>query len=202
MGLVRMSRSVRNVLVVNGHPDPASKGLCHALCEAYADGAQEAGCSVRHINVAALDFGFVRSQAEFEKGAAAAAILDAQQQIKWADHLVVVFPLWLGDMPAILKAFFEQVLRPGFAFAYRPSGFPITQLQGRSARVVATMGMPAFVYRWYFRAHGLKNLKRNVLRFVGFSPVRDTLIGSVATRGKESIQRELEKVRSLGRRAI
>ncbi len=195
-----MVHAVRNILVVNGHPDVASKGLCHALCEAYAGGAQEAGRSVRSINVAALDFDFVRSQAEFEKGAAPAAILDAQQQIKWADHLVIVFPLWLGDMPGLLKAFLEQVLRPGFAFTYRPSGFPVMHLKGRSARIIVTMGMPAFVYRWYFGAHGLKNLKRNVLRFVGFAPVCATLVGSVATCGKEKIQRRLGKVRELGRR--
>jgi hypothetical protein len=63
------------------------------------------------------------------------------------------------------------------------------------------MGMPALVYRWYFRAHGLKNLKRNVLKFVGFSPVRDTIVGRVGTRSRASIVRALEDVKRLGRRA-
>ena len=67
---------------------------------------------------------------------------------------------------------------PGFAFAYRPSGFPQKNLGGRSARIVVTMGMPAFVYRWYFRAHAVKNLKRNILGFVGYAPVRDTIDSS------------------------
>ncbi len=194
-----MSQPAQRVLIVNGHPDPASKGLCHALAEAYAAGAREAGRSVQRIDVAALDFGLLRSQAEFEKGAAPAAILQAQEQIRWADHLVVIFPLWLGDMPALLKAFLEQALRPGFAFTYRPSGLPAMLLKGRSARVIVTMGMPALVYRWYFRAHGLKNLKRNVLRFVGFAPVRATLIGRVATGGKRMIERRLHEVKRLGR---
>ncbi len=196
-----MSQASR-ILIVNGHPDPASKGLCHALAEAYAAGAREAGRAVQRIDVAKLDFGFLRSQAEFEKGAAPAAILQAQEQISWADHLVVIFPLWLGDMPAVLKAFLEQTLRPGFAFNYRPSGFPSMLLKGRSARVVVTMGMPALVYRWYFRAHGLKNLKRNVLRFVGFAPVHATLIGRVATGGRKMIERRLQQVRELGRAGL
>jgi putative NADPH-quinone reductase len=114
---------------------------------------------------------------------------------------VVIFPLWLGDMPAVLKAFFEQTLRPGFAFSYRSSGFPAMHLKGRSARVIVTMGMPKLVYRWYFRAHGLKNLKRNVLRFVGFSPVRDTILGRVGTRSRGSLRRSLDDVKALGRRA-
>lgn len=191
----------RKILILNGHPDAASRGLCHALAEAYADGARSAGHQVRRVDVAALDFGFVHSQAEFEKGKAPAAIADVQHDIKWADHLLIVFPLWLGDMPAVLKAFLEQTLRPGFAFAYRSSGFPIQHLKGRSARIIATMGMPAFIYRWYFRAHGIKNLERNILKFVGLRPVRKTLVGGVGTTSQTAIDKWLAKVRKLGRQA-
>lgn len=189
-----------NILIVNGHPDPAGKGLCHALAEAYAAGACESGRSVRRIDVSALNFGFVRSQGEFEKALPPPDIVAAQEQIRWANHLVVIYPLWLGDMPAVLKAFFEQTLRPGFAFSHRPIGFPIMHLKGRSARIIITMGMPALVYRWYYRAHGLKNLKRNILKFAGFAPVRDTILGSVATRSRTSIARQLATITDLGRR--
>lgn len=189
------------ILILNGHPDPAQKGLCHALADAYAAGAVEGGHEMRRLDIATLDFSFVRSQAEFEHGGVPADIESAQASIKWASHVVVIFPLWLGDVPAVLKAFLEQTLRPGFAYAYKPSGFPEAFLKGRSARVVVTMGMPAFVYRWYFRAHGLKNLKRNILRFVGFSPVRDTMLGGVGTRRKEQISRWFDDMKALGRRA-
>jgi putative NADPH-quinone reductase len=191
---------IRNILILNGHPDAASKGLCHAVAEAYAEGAREAGHDVRRLDVAALDFGFLRTQAEFEAGTPSPAIAAAQESLRWANHVVVIYPLWLGDVPAVLKAFLEQTLRPGFAYSYRKNGFPVQHLKGRSARIITTMGMPALVYRWYYRAHGLKNLERNVLRFVGFSPVRATLLGSVGTRGKASIMRSLEQVKSLGRR--
>jgi putative NADPH-quinone reductase len=196
-----MPSDKRKILILNGHPDVASKGLCHALAEAYADGARIAGHEVRRIDVAALEFGFLRSQAEFEKGQAPPSIVAAQRDIQWADHLFVVFPLWLGDMPALLKAFFEQTLRPGFAYAYRPKGFPIQHLKGRSARIVVTMGMPALIYRWYFRAHGLKNLELNILKFVGFRPVRDTLIGGVGTSSTSTIERWLARIKELGRQA-
>jgi putative NADPH-quinone reductase len=191
----------RNILILNGHPDPATTGLCHALASAYEEGARAAGHAVRRLDVAKLDFGLLRSQAAFEKDAPPPAVAAAQDSIRWANHLVVIFPLWLGDMPAVLKGFFEQALRPGFAFTYGKRGFPIRHLTGRSARVVVTMGMPALVYRWYFRAHGLKNLKRNVLKFVGFAPVRDTLIGGVGSRSRESIARVLGDIRQMGRRA-
>lgn len=64
------------------------------------------------------------------------------------------------------------------------------------------MGMPTLIYRWYFRAHGLKNLERNILKFVGFRPVRDTLIGGVGTSSKSTIERWLARIKELGRQAV
>ncbi len=54
-------------------------------------------------------------------------------------------------MPALLKGFLAQVMRPGFSFQ-KEGGIPFANkaLTGRSARVVVTMGMPAMMCRWYF----------------------------------------------------
>ena len=79
-----------------------------------------------------------------------------------------IYPLWLGTMPAALKALLEQSLRPDFAMDYT-GRWPAGRLKGRSARVVVTMGMPELAYRWWFGAHSLKSLERNVLKFVGIS---------------------------------
>jgi putative NADPH-quinone reductase len=126
----------------------------------------------------------------------------AQASISWAQHLVIFFPLWLGDMPALLKAFLEQVARPGFAFAPE-DGSPFgKKLKGRSARVVVTMGMPALVYRFYFRAHSVKSLERNILGFVGMAPVNETLIGAVDSLDDKTRQRWFAKMRALGREAL
>ena len=106
------------------------------------------------------------------------ALVSAQETLRDAQHYLIVYPLWLGGMPALLKGFFEKVLRPDFAFDASGSGAG-GKLSGRSARLLVTMGMPAAVYRWYFGAHGVKSFERNVLKFVGIKPVRTTLIGSV-----------------------
>ena len=192
----------QRILLIQGHPDASAPHLCHALAQAYAQGAIAAGHEVREIEVAAIDFALLRSQHEWELGLLPASLKPAQADIGWAQHIVLFFPLWLGDMPALLKGFLEQVARPGFAF-HRDEKNPFGQkaLGGRSARIVVTMGMPALIYRWYFRAHGLKNLKRNILRFVGFSPVRDTVLGSVGTRSKPQIVRWFDDMKALGRRA-
>lgn len=69
-------------------------------------------------------------------------------------------------MPALLKAFFEQALRPGFAMSTSAKGGWTKLLSGRSARVVVTMGMPAFVYR--HRSNGTS--RRNASPVAAASP--------------------------------
>lgn len=92
--------------------------------------------------------------------------------------------------------------RLGFAF-HAEGGNPYAKkgLTGRAARVVVTKGMPALVYRWYFRVHSVKNLERNILGFVGIAPVSETLIGSVDKLGAAGVQKWQDKLRELGRAA-
>jgi putative NADPH-quinone reductase len=189
------------VLLIQGHPDPAPH-LCHALEAAYAAGAGEAGHEMRRTVVAELAFPLLRSQHDWEHGAVPASLADAQAAIEWSEHIVLLFPLWLGDMPALLKAFLEQVARPGFAFdrdATHPFGRK--RLGGRSARIVVTMGMPAPVYRWLYRAHGVRSLERNILGFVGIGPIRETLVGGAGQVAADRAARLFARLRKLGRDA-
>lgn len=168
------------ILVIQGNPDPAGGHFGHALAASYAEAATAAGHEVRILEVAKLDFPLLQTSAQWQDEPPVEAIRAAQELIEWADHLLIVFPLWLGDMPAVLKAFFEQALRPGFALGKAQAGrMPQKLLKGRSARILVTMGMPAFFYRIFYRAHSVKSLKRNILEFCGVSPVRATLIGLV-----------------------
>lgn len=190
----------KRILLLQGHPDGGTPHLGHALADAYAEGARDGGHELRRIAVADLDFPLLRSKQEWEHGPLPPSLKPAQEAIGWAEHLVLFFPLWLGGMPALMKGFLEQVARPGFALGGGDSGkgLPAKLLSGRSARVVVTMGMPALVYRWYFRAHSLKALERNILGFVGIAPIHETLIGLV--EGMHDAQRDawLAKLRALG----
>jgi putative NADPH-quinone reductase len=189
-----------NVTIIQGHPDGQSRHLCHALADEYAAGARAAGHAVRVVDLGKLEFPLLRTKEAFDRAPLPLELGSAQEAIAWADHLLLVYPLWLGEMPAIVKAFFEQVLRPGFAFEVGGRAWT-PKLRGKTARVVVTMGMPAAVYRWYFGAHSLKSLRRNVLSFVGIKPVRATLIGLVEAGNVKRMQRWLAKARSLGEAA-
>jgi putative NADPH-quinone reductase len=169
----------RRIVIVQGHPDRDGGHFGHALADAYAASARAAGHQVQIITVAELEFPLLRSKHAWDHEAVPAGLAPAQRAIQWAEHLVFFFPLWLGGMPALLKGFLEQVARPGFALSMPASGLPRKLLSGRSARLVVTMGMPALIYRWVYGAHSIKALERNILGFVGISPIRRTLIGTV-----------------------
>jgi putative NADPH-quinone reductase len=197
-----MSDQVRSrILVIDGHPDSSDARFIHALASAYEAGAVEAGHETKRVRIAALDFPLLRSNEDFVHGYAPESIRSIQELLSWCTHLLILYPLWLGSAPALLKAFLEQCLRPGFAFSASDGhGLPKKLLKGKSARIVVTMGMPAFFYRWYFRSHSLKSLERNVLGFVGFAPVRATVIGSVeGSAGRRA--RWLARMRMLGAKA-
>jgi putative NADPH-quinone reductase len=190
------------ILIIDGHPDPAGERLVHALAQAYREGAESGMHEVMTLRVADLSFPLLRTQADYERGEPSQSVRDCQSMLDWASHVVIVYPLWLGSMPALLKALLEQTLRPGFAFSTKQQGrWPVKLHSGKSARIVVTMGMPSWLYRWYFRAHSLRSLRRNILHFIGFRRVRATLIGNVASLSGAQRQACLQRMRRLGQRA-
>ena len=191
---------MRRIAIIQGHPDPAGGHFSHALADAYAEGASAAGHQVRRIEVATLGVPLLQTQADFEHGVPPPAIAAAQETLRWAEHWVMVWPLWLGTMPAVLKGFLEQTCRPGFAFRYG-GRMPEKLLKGRSARIVVTMGMPPLLFRWWFGAHGLKALERSILGFIGIGPIRETLIGDVGALDAAKAAAWLARLRALGERA-
>ena len=107
-----------------------------------------------------------------------------------------------GDMPAILKGFIERVLQPDLLAIHASGGKASWKIfKGKTARVIMTMGMPGWFYRWYYGGHALKLLKRNILHFTGVAPVRSKIYGMIEAAGDETRKRWLREVEALGHQA-
>lgn len=192
----------KRVLIIQGHPDSSTQHLCHRIAAAYAEGARNAGHSVREIDVGKLDFPILRSAAAWREQAPSQDIQEAQEAIRDAQQLVLIYPLWLGAPPALFKGFLEQLFRPGFAFARdSKKAASLHPLRGKRVRIIVTMGMPGWFYRCFYGAHSLRSLKRNILRFVGAGAIRTTLFGMVEGLSERQLERCLTKVRQLGAQA-
>lgn len=193
----------RRILIIQGHPDQSRPHFCQALADAYRSGAVAAGHEVEELKLGELSFPLMHSESQWQSGPLPPALEPAQEMIRQADHLVFVYPIWLGTMPALLKGFLEQVLRPGFAFDAAARKGPGGQrpLKGKSARVIVSMGMPGLAYRWFYGAHGYLYFKRNILHFVGIRPVRHSFVGLAGARRDAGRKRWLARIEKLGQRA-
>lgn len=199
-----MPRKAKYITIIQGHPDPQPSHFGHALAETYVRGAKEAGHDTHVINVAMLDFPLLRSKQELEHGEPPAAIRQAQAELARADHVVMIYPVWNGGLPALLRGFLEQTFRPAFIF---PDAKPNEKLgflsyfnqrkalKGKTAHIIATMQMPAFVYRWYFHPH----TEKNTFSLGGIGPIRESLIGLVETPDGRKREEWLRKMYVSGR---
>ena len=168
----------KKVLVVLGHP--ASDSLCAGLAEAYASGARQAGAEVRVLALGELRFDPVLAAGFRAEQSLELDLKRAQAEILWAEHLVWVYPVWWGAMPALLKGFIDRVFLPGFAFRYRKGSTAWDRLlAGRSAELLVTMDSPPWYYRWVTRMPGHVQMKRAILDFCGVGPVRVHSMGPV-----------------------
>ena len=107
------------ITIIQGHLDSSLPHLCHALADAYAEGAALAGHSVTRVEIARIEFPLLRTAEEFNSDEPPASLKPAVDAILASDHVVVIFPISLGTL---LKAFLEQVIRPGVAFPIRGPG--------------------------------------------------------------------------------
>ncbi|MCO4091744.1 MAG: NAD(P)H-dependent oxidoreductase [Sphingorhabdus sp.] len=196
-GYDAIRNAVRKIAIFDAHPDPEPARYVHALADSYGAGARGAGHEVRQIMLGGINIPILHSREDWMQNDAPAEVKSGQDAILWADHIVFVYPLWLGDMPALLKAFLEQVLRPGTALQYGDSAAPEKLMKGKSARLVVTMGMPAIFYRAYYGARSVRSFKRNILELVGIDPVETSLIGNVEGSAKHR-ERWLERMTEYG----
>lgn len=173
------------ILVIAAHP-PNSFGA--ALAQTYADAALVRGAEVRLRPLHALRFDPILHDGYNQIQALEPDLQQAQADIAWASHLCLVYPIWWGSVPALLKGFLDRVLLPGFAFRYRPgANYPEALLKGRSAHLLVTMDTPPWYFRWIDGSPGLRQMQRTTLAFCGIRPTHTECMGPV--RGASEPQR-------------
>ena len=188
---------MKKILIINGHPDKESYNF--ALAEAYKKGAAASGAEIKQINIRDLDFnpnlqfGY-RKRTELEPD-----LLDAQEKIKWANHMVWIYPVWWGSVPALMKGFLDRVLLPGFAYQKRENSLWWDKLLvGKTARIINTLDQPDWYYRWFNRAPSHTAIKKLTLNFIGIKRVHITSIGPIRLSKEKYRKQWLKKVEKLG----
>lgn len=191
-----------SICVIDGHPDASGQHFCHAIAAAYEAGAEEEGHKVSLIRTGALEMDFLHQPEDFTRPPPE-PVLSEREKISAADHVVIIFPLWLGGMPSNLRCFLELASCGQFLLGEPESStqWPRKMMKGKSARLFVTMGMPGAAYHLIFGAHSLKAIEKGMLGISGFKPVRHTIHGGVEAADDATRKKWLDEARELGRKA-
>ena len=189
---------MKKILIINGHPDKES--FCFHLAESYKKGADAAGADCKLIHLIDFDFNPILTYGYRKISALEPDLLQAQQDILAADHLVFVYPNWWATLPALLKGFIDRTFLPNFAFKYREnSPFWDKLLTGKTARLIVTMDTPRWYYWLINRSAGHNAMKIGVLEFCGIKPVKITVFTPIKSSDDKKRKQWLEEATELGK---
>jgi NAD(P)H dehydrogenase (quinone) len=158
------------IYILLGHPD--SESFNGQIFETYVASARANGHEVKLQKLGNLRFDPVLWKGYKMVQALEPDLLTAQENILWCDHWVIIYPIWWGSLPALLKGFFDRTLYSGFAYKYHKNDpFWDKLLKGRSAEIITTCDAPRWWIWWQYRNSDLNTIKRAILEFCGFHPV-------------------------------
>ncbi|NTS76817.1 NAD(P)H-dependent oxidoreductase [Catenovulum sp. SM1970] len=184
----------KKILVLNGNPKSSSYD--HHLTDVYEIEANEY-FEVKRFNLADMVFDPSLNTGYNAVQALEPCLADFQKAILWADHIVIVTPIWWGGIPAKLKGLFDRAFLPGFAFKYEGDNLLPTQLlTGKTARIIVTMDAPAD-YAIEQADPALKQLDLYTLQFCGYEKAEVNLFGSVISASKEEKKRWEKQVKAI-----
>ena len=190
---------MNKILIINGHPDTDS--FCMALHQSYKKGSLDSGKEIKELILSELVFNPIlmygyRKRTELEPD-----LLDAFEKIKWADHIVWIYPTWWASVPALLKGFIDRLFLPGFTFEYQDnSPFPKKLLTGKTSEIISTMDSPIWYYKWIVGDIGGKLIRKNVGAFCGIKNKRTTYLAVVKTSTPEKRSQWLERIELMAKK--
>jgi putative NADPH-quinone reductase len=189
----------KKIFILLGHPDTDT--FNGTLAGEYEKGATENGHEVRRMNLEEMNFDPVLHKGYKVKQDLEPDLVAFQENVKWCDHFVVFYPTWFSTMPAKLKGIFDRAWLPGFAYHFPEGGYSWQRLlKGRSAVMFVTSDTMPIILHLVF-GDTTNEMRRGILWFAGFSPIRLYKFGYLKHFGIWRRERIKKKVFKLGKKA-
>ncbi len=189
---------MKNVLIINGHPDKESYN--YAISSAYLKGATESKATVKSIHLIDLKFNLNLQYGYRKRTDLEPDLVEAQKMLLWANHIVWIYPVWWGSVPALMKGFLDRILLPGFAFKKREGSVWWDKFfTGRTSRIICTLDQPPWYYRIINRCPSHNAMKKLTLNFIGVKSVKITTIGPLRLSSEDFRKKWLSKIEKMGR---
>jgi NAD(P)H dehydrogenase (quinone) len=130
-------------LVVAAHP--AQESFTMGLTRTYAAELEKLGHSQRTFDLYRMEFNPILAASELlpvnSDHPVSADVARAQDDIRGADVVTIIYPLWWLSMPAMMKGYIDRVFARGFAYESR-NGVVRGLLGGKKAVLITVSGAP------------------------------------------------------------
>lgn len=185
--------------IVLAHPIKSS--FTHAVCEALTRGLAEAGVAFEIQDLYASNFDPVMTERDFNQFTGKGLppeVLAEQAKVDQSECLILIYPVWWNDAPAILKGWLDRVLSKGWAYDISAEGSCIPMLKLQRVVIFNTAGNPAALNE----GGGLNRAARltkslGTFQFCGVAELEHYILDEVTM--SESRRREfLNLARSIG----
>ncbi len=185
------------IFILLGHTDKET--LSGAFADTYERAATGAGHEVRRMNIGEMQFDPILHKGYKVIQATEPDLKTFQENIKWCEHFVLVYPIWWSEVPAALKGLFDRAWLPHFAFNFAHHGLTWTKLlKGRTGRIITSANSsPWMIYLMYGPITNV--ISSAILGFAGIR-TRTTLFGPSERSSASTHARWMRKVERLGKR--
>jgi NAD(P)H dehydrogenase (quinone) len=189
-------------LIVCANPSP--KSFDHAIVEAYAEAAREQGQHVVVRDLYAFRFDPVLRLEERPGQGAHELSPDVEAELAFvrsADVIVLVYPIWYGLPPAILKGYVDRVLGAGYSYRDFHAQRGQEWLEGKPLVSISTSGLPLTWLREKGQTMSLREIVDVYLwRGFGMKQSQHLMIDSVEPNmSAVFVDEQLERVRQTAR---
>jgi putative NADPH-quinone reductase len=189
----------KKIYILMGNPD-AEGTLSSHIADIYEREAKAAGHEVRRANIGDLSFDPILHKGYKVIQELEPDLKSVQDDMRWADHFVLVYPLWWSATPALLKGMFDRLWLPGFAFHFWKNGLGWDRMmKGKTARVISLSKLPPLFIR-FTMGDFTNEIRHATLGFAGYK-VRMTEIGNSEKLSPYATARAEKHIASLGRKA-
>jgi len=187
-----------NTLLIYAHPNPQSFNA--AIAKVIEEEINRKGSSLKVKDLYAMKWNPVLGQEDFQgyhTSNITEDIKKEQDDVAWADLVIMVAPVWWHSVPAILKGYIDRVFSIGFAYKYTATG-PLGLLKGKKGLLITTSGANQQDADQSGMMNNLnKSLTAAVFGFSGFQEYKLHNLFAVPTASDEERKQMLTQIREL-----